>query len=166
MSQSPGATQGDMIENLTFDELDIGRTAQLVRTVTQDDIRAFAAVSGDLNPVHLNAAYAETTLFKGVIAHGMLGGALFSTLLGTQMPGPGTIYVEQSLRFARPVHIGDTLTATITVRAKDDARKRVEFDCVLTNQKGEKVTSGVAKVLAPTEKLRLPRSQAPRLQLV
>ena len=167
MSSSPTDTlnEPDMIENVTFDELQIGQTARLVRTLSQDDIRAFAAVSGDTNPAHLDQAYADASMFHGVIAHGMWGGALISAVLGTTLPGPGTIYMEQSLRFSRPVRIGDTLTVTVTVLTKEPEKKRVELDCVVTNQHGDKVLSGVAKVLAPTEKVRQPRIHAPHIQL-
>ena len=155
----------DVIENQPFDELRIGQSARLVRTISQADIQAFAAVSGDTNPAHLDQAYADASMFHGVIAHGMWGGALISAVLGTTLPGPGTIYLEQSLRFSRPVRVGDTLTVTVTVLSKDDDKKRVELDCVVTNQQGDKVLSGLAKVLAPTEKVRQPRIHAPQIQL-
>jgi phosphate acetyltransferase len=160
--------QGDAdqwIENRTFDELQVGQSAQLLRTLRLEDIQAFAAVSGDTNPAHLNAEYASQTLFHGVIAHGMWGGALISALLGTQFPGPGTIYLDQELHFSKPVRIGDTLTVVAIVASKDAERKRVTLDCQVLNQRGERVLHGVARVLAPTDKLRLPRIQAPRLQL-
>lgn len=155
----------EVIENLTFDELRIGQSARLVRTLSQADIQAFAAVSGDTNPAHLDPVYADATMFHGVIAHGMWGGALISAVLGTTLPGPGTIYLEQSLRFARPVRVGDTLTVTVTVLARDEQKKHVALDCTVSNQQQDKVLSGVARVLAPTEKLRLPRIQAPQIQL-
>lgn len=160
---SPAAQE--WIENVTFDELHVGQSARLVRTLSQDDIRAFAAISGDVNPAHLDAAYADASMFHGVIAHGMLGGAFISAVLGTVLPGPGTIYLEQSLRFSRPVRVGDTLTVTVTVLGKDEAKKRVELDCVVLNQNEEKVLSGVARVLAPTQKVRRPRMHAPHIQL-
>ncbi|MES2877721.1 MAG: bifunctional enoyl-CoA hydratase/phosphate acetyltransferase [Pseudomonadota bacterium] len=155
----------DLIENVTYDEISLGQSANLVRTLTLADIQAFAAVSGDTNPAHLNAEYANETLFHGVIAHGMWGGALISALLGTQFPGPGTIYLQQVLHFTRPVHIGDTLTVTATVISKDDAKKFVELDCQVVNQKGVSVLHGTAKVLAPTKKVSLPRVNAPLIQL-
>jgi hypothetical protein len=89
----------EWMENVTYDELSVGQSARLVRTVTLEDIQAFAAVSGDINPAHLNAEYADATMFHGVIAHGMLGAALISALFGTQFPGPGTIYLGQELKF-------------------------------------------------------------------
>lgn len=155
----------DLIENVTFDELSVGQSARLLRTLALTDIQAFAAVSGDTNPAHLNADYANETLFHGVIAHGMWGGALISALLGTQFPGSGTIYLEQVLHFAKPVKIGDTLTVTATVVSKDVEKKHVELDCQVVNQKGIRVLFGTAKVIAPTKKVRLPRVNAPQIQL-
>ncbi|MBL8466731.1 bifunctional enoyl-CoA hydratase/phosphate acetyltransferase [Methyloversatilis discipulorum] len=157
--------QPEWIENITYDELTIGQSARLLRTLTLADIQAFAAVSGDTNPAHMNPAYAEETLFHGVIAHGMWGGALISALLGTQFPGPGTIYLEQVLHFTKPVRIGDTLAVTATVISKDDAKKRVELDCQVVNQKGDRVLHGTARVLAPTQKVRLERVHAPQIRL-
>ena len=139
-------TTPEWIENITYDELTIGQSARLLRTLTLADIQAFAAVSGDTNPAHMNPAYAEETLFHGVIAHGMWGGALISALLGTQFPGPGTIYLEQVLHFTKPVRIGDTLAVTATVTGKDDAKKRVELDCQVVNQKGDRVLHGAGRV--------------------
>jgi len=155
----------EWIENHTYDEIQHGQSARLLRTLTHEDIRAFAAVSGDANPAHLDAEYARNTLFQGVIAHGMWGGALISAVLGTEFPGPGTIYLEQALRFLKPVRVGDTLTVTVTVAAKDDARKHVHLDCQVLNQRGERVLEGLARVLAPAEKMRLPRIHAPQLHL-
>ena len=155
----------DLIENVTYDEITLGQSARLLRTLTLADIQAFAAVSGDTNPAHLDAEYANDTLFQGVIAHGMWGGALISALLGTQFPGPGTIYQDQVLHFTKPVRIGDTLTVTATVVSKDDANKSVELDCQVLNQKGERVLHGTARVLAPVEKMRQPRVTVPRIQL-
>lgn len=158
-------TETDLIENLTYAELSIGQSARLIRTLTLADIQAFAAVSGDTNPAHLDPEYANDTLFHGVIAHGMWGGALISALLGTQFPGPGTIYLQQDLHFSRPVRIGDTLTVTVTVTAKDDVKKRVDLDCSVLNQNAERVLFGSARVLAPTQKVRRPRSSIPHIQL-
>ena len=151
------ASAHEWIENVTFDELRVGQSAQMTRQVSGQDILAFAAVSGDVNPAHLDVAYARDTLFHGVIAHGMLGRALISAVLGTQLPGPGTIYLEQSLQFMRPVHIGDELTASVTVASLEAAKKRVTLDCEVTNQKGERVISGKAYVMAPVAKVRQPR---------
>ena len=155
----------EWMENVTYDELSVGQSARLLRTVTQEDIQAFAAVSGDINPAHLNPEYADATMFHGVIAHGMLGAALISALFGTQFPGPGTIYLGQELKFTKPVRIGDTLTVLTTVSAKDDEKKRVEMDCLVTNQKGEVVLKGMARLMPPTQKLRVPKINAPQIQL-
>jgi phosphate acetyltransferase len=160
------ANATDWIENHTFDELNIGQSAQLTRSLTLQDIQAFAAVSGDTNPAHLDPEYANDTLFHGVIAHGMWGGALISAVLGTQFPGPGTIYLQQDLHFTRPVRIGDTLTVTVTVASKDAARHRVELDCQVHNQTGEPVLHGTAHVLAPQQKVRRPRIQPATIQLI
>ena len=100
------------ITNLTFDELPLGARARISRTLTQDDIVAFALVSGDVNPAHVDPEYANATRFHGTIAHGMWAGAMISSLLGTEFPGPGTIYEGQTLRFHLPVRAGDTLTPT------------------------------------------------------
>lgn len=155
----------EFIENFTFSEIQLGQSARLLRTLTAQDIAAFAAVSGDTNPAHLNPIYANETIFHGVIAHGMWSGALISALLGTQFPGPGTIYKDQALHFVRPVRIGDTLTITVTVTALNSANQNVELDCLVLNQRGEKVLTGMAKVIAPTTKVRLLRVEAPQIQL-
>jgi phosphate acetyltransferase len=155
----------DLIENFVFDEINIGQSARLLRALKLEDIKAFAAVSGDTNPAHLDPEYANDTLFHGVIAHGMWSGALISALLGTQFPGPGTIYQDQALHFAKPVRVGDTLTVTVTVISKNPDNHSIELDCQVVNQKGSLVLSGTARVLAPTIKVRLPRVAAPQIQL-
>ena len=112
-----------VLRNRTFDELQIGETATIERTVTKQDLALFAIISGDSNPQHLDADFAASTRFHGVIAHGMLGGALISAVLGTRLPGPGTIYLGQTLKFLAPVRVGDRLRITVTVSARDEARK-------------------------------------------
>ncbi|WGG48488.1 bifunctional enoyl-CoA hydratase/phosphate acetyltransferase [Rugamonas sp. DEMB1] len=156
----------EIIENITFDELQVGQSARQTRTLTEDDISAFAALSGDVNPAHLDADYADKTLFHGVIAHGMWGAGLISKVLGTTLPGPGTIYLEQTLRFLKPVRIGDTLRVTATVLSKEEVKKHVTLECEIKNQNGALVLAGVATVIAPTEKVRRPRTQLPLLRLV
>jgi len=155
----------EMISNVVYDDISIGQTASQTRTLTQADIQAFASISGDVNPAHLDKEYAENTLFHGVIAHGMWGGALISTILGTRLPGPGTIYLEQNLHFSRPVRIGDTLTISATVIAKDDEKKRVTLDCEIVNQHGVKVVYGNALVIAPTERVTRQRTVLPTMAL-
>lgn len=153
------------MENVTYDELSLGQSARLLRTVTLEDIQAFAAVSGDINPAHLNPEYADATMFHGVIAHGMLGAALISALFGTQFPGPGTIYLGQELKFTKPVRIGDTLTVLATVAEKNDEKKRVKMECLVTNQHGEVVLKGDANLMPPMQKVRVPKINAPHIQL-
>jgi phosphate acetyltransferase len=155
----------DTIENRTFDEIVVGASASLQRTLQAEDIQLFAVMSGDINPAHVDAEYARSSQFHGVIAHGMWGGALISTVLGTEYPGPGTIYVAQTLRFSRPVHIGDTITVTVTVAEKHEHNHHVLFDCLCTNQNGERVISGSAEVIAPTEKISRPRAELPQVRL-
>jgi phosphate acetyltransferase len=155
----------DTIDNVTYDELRVGQTAQLERTLTNADIQAFALVSGDVNPAHVDPSYAQTTRFHGVIVHGMFAGALISTVLGTEFPGPGTIYLSQTLKFERPVRAGDTLTVCVTVREKNDHNHNVTLDCVVLNQNREEVVSGEALVRAPQQKVVRPRASLPTMHL-
>ena len=154
-----------MIENRTFDEIAVGDSASSERTLTPEDIDLFAVVSGDVNPAHMDPAYAETDLFHKIIAHGMWGGALISAVFGTRLPGPGTIYLSQDLHFRAPVAIGDTITTTVTAREKKPEKHRIIFDCVCTNQDGHAVITGTAEVQAPTEKVRRPRVELPEVRL-
>ncbi|WP_454884220.1 bifunctional enoyl-CoA hydratase/phosphate acetyltransferase [Sphingomonas oryzagri] len=159
-------TAASLIENRTFDEIAVGETASLTRTLTVDDIQLFAAVSGDVNPAHLDPAYAETDMFHRVIAHGMWGAGLISAILGTELPGPGAIYLGQSLRFTRPVGLGDVITASVTVTEKRPEHHVVRLDCRCVNQAGETVISGEAEVKAPTEKISRPRMPLPVVRIV
>ncbi len=134
---------------LTLDELPVGRSASREHTVTDADIHGFAEVSGDRNPVHLDEAYAATTPFKGRIAHGMLSAAWISALLAGELPGPGAVYLSQTLSFKRPVRIGDVVTVTLTVASTDPAKNRVTLSTVCTVN-GKPVVEGEAVVLAPT----------------
>ncbi len=154
-----------VLRNRTFDELAIGDTASLMRVVGRDDIDLFAAVSGDVNPAHLDAAFASTDMFGHVVAHGMWTGALVSAVLGAKLPGPGTIYLEQDIRFRRPVFPGDTVTVTVTVKEKRPARRIVLLDTVATNQRGEEVLTGVATVIAPEKSIEWPRAELPEVRL-
>jgi 3-hydroxybutyryl-CoA dehydratase len=131
-----------------LEDLEIGQSAELRRTVTAADLDAFAAVTGDANPVHLDEAYAAATQFKGRIAHGMLSAGYISAVLGTRLPGPGAIYVSQSLGFRGPVRIGDEVTAEVKVTAIDAARGRVTLAtaCVVA---GKTVVDGEAVVVVP-----------------
>jgi len=152
---------GEFLENHPFAEIRVGDSASLVRGVTQRDIQLFAAVSGDVNPAHVDALYAKSSRFHEIIAHGMLGASLISTVLGTRFPGPGTIYLGQNLKFLKPVHIGDVLTVTVTVKSLDEASHRLVLDTRCINQHGDLVIAGDAEVVAPSEKLRIHRTELP-----
>jgi len=154
------------IENRTFDEIQVGDSATLVRTLKPEDIQLFAIMSGDVNPAHVDPEYAKSSMFREVIAHGMWGGALISTVLGTQFPGPGTIYIDQTLHFSRPVGIGDTITVKLTAKRKFDHNHHIIFDCICINQDGQTVIRGTAEVLAPTEKIKRPRVELPEVTIV
>lgn len=156
----------EFLESVTFDELTIGQKASLRRTLTQKDIDLFAAMSGDVNPAHLDPNFARSDIFHGVVGHGMWTGSLISTLLGTVLPGPGTIYLEQDIQFEKPVHLKDEVTITITVSDKNAEKKTVIFNCKGTNQKGETIIEGFAKVLAPEKKLRVPKVELPQVELL
>jgi phosphotransacetylase/acyl dehydratase len=153
------------IENRTFDEIQLDDTATLVRTLTHKDAELFALVSGNVNPTPVDADFAKSDLFHQVVAQGMWGGALISTVLATELPGPGAVYVDQSLHFRAPVCLGDTLTVTVKVLSKVDATHRVTFDCRATNQRGEEVISGSAEVVASTEKIFRRRIVLPEVEL-
>ena len=154
-----------IIRNRTLAEIAIGDTASIERTLTHEDIQLFAVLSGDLNRQHLDTDPAAASHFPGVIAHGMWGGALISAVLGTRLPGPGTVYLGQTLAFLLPVRVGDTLTIRVTVTARDLATKRVRLDCACVNQGGETVITGEAEVLAPTERIERARTTLPEVHL-
>ena len=153
------------IENKTFDQIKVGDCAQITRTLNQQDIELFAVMSGDVNPAHVDPEYAQSDMFHKVIAHGMWGGALISAVLGTELPGPGTIYLNQSLSFRRPVGLGETVTVCVTVTKKFEDKKRLMMNCLCTNAAGETVITGEAEVIAPTEKVRRPRVLLPEVHL-
>ncbi len=154
-----------MIENRTFDEIAVGDSASLSHTVTQQDVDLFAILTGEVNPVQMDPVYAKTDLFHPAVAHGMLGSGLISSVLGAKLPGPGTIYLGQDLRFLYPVGIGDTITAKLTVTEKDAKTSDLKLDCRVINQRGELAISGTAHVRAPTEKIRRPRVELPEVRL-
>ncbi len=127
--------------------LELGASASLTKTVTDDDVVAFAEVSGDRNPVHLDDAYAAQTRFGERIAHGMLSAGFISAVLGTKLPGPGAVYLSQTLKFRAPVTIGDEITATATVVSVKEGKPIFTLETVCTNQNGEKVLEGEAVIL-------------------
>jgi acyl dehydratase len=154
-----------LIENRVFDEIKVGDTASLTRTLTQRDIEIFAAMSGDINPIHTDEEFAHQDLFHRIIAHGMWGGALISTVLGTELPGPGTIYRSQTLAFRHPIAVGDTVVVSVMVKEKKTQEKSILLQCRLTNQDGEVVIDGLAEVLAPPEKIRRAAVELPEIHL-
>lgn len=135
----------------SIDEMSIGEYAQFSKTVTESDIYQFAGVTGDLNPAHVDEEFGKKTYFKGRIAHGMLMAGFISTVVGTKLPGPGSIYVEQSLKFLAPVHIQDTITAKAEVVEIDLENNRVKLHTTCNNQEGTIVVDGFA-VMSPTKK--------------
>ncbi len=132
-----------------LEDLAVGMSAAYSKTVTEADIAKFAEVSGDDNPLHLDEAFAKTTRFKGRIAHGMLSAGFISTILGTQLPGPGSVYMSQSLRFTAPVRIGDTVTARAEITGIRTDRKRVTL-LTTCSVGGKVVIEGEALVLVPS----------------
>ena len=133
-----------------FEDLDDGASASFTKTVTEADIAKYAEISGDTNPVHLDADYAATTMFRERIAHGMLTAGFISAAFGTQLPGPGSIYVNQSLKFKAPVKIDDEVTATVTVTGKVPEKKFVTFSTVCTVD-GKSVLEGEATLMVPSK---------------
>ena len=128
-------------------EMRVGDAAEMAKTVTESDIALFAGVTGDFNPVHIDAVAAETSMFGGRIAHGMLSAGFISAVLGMRLPGPGSIYLSQTLRFTKPVRIGDTVTARVEVLEVITAKRRVRLATVCRNQKNETVVEGEAVVM-------------------
>lgn len=131
-----------------FEDLEVGQEASLSNTVTEDVIKAFADVSGDRNPVHLDAAYAASTMFKERIAHGMLSAAYISAVFGMKLPGPGAIYISQTLTFKAPVKIGDTVVTTVKLVELVPEKKRARFETVCTVG-GKPVLTGEAQLMVP-----------------
>ncbi|MFD2250440.1 phosphate acetyltransferase [Pseudochelatococcus lubricantis] len=166
-AQGNGQTprNGHVLRNRTFDEIAVGDEASLTRTVGRDDIDLFAAVSGDVNPAHLDSAFAATGLFGHVVAHGMWTAALISALLGTRLPGPGTVYLGQNLRFVKPVSLGDTITATVVVTEKRPDKHFVILDTRCFNQHGDEVLTGTATVIAPDRKVEWPQKPLPEISV-
>jgi phosphotransacetylase/acyl dehydratase len=168
MTSSTSAPQGgqkDFLESHIFEELAVGQSATLVRQLTERDIEAFAAISGDVNPLMVDKRFAQTHEFHHPIAHGMWVGALISNVLGTQLPGPGTVYVHQDLDFERPIGLGDTITVTVSVEEKQPETGHIVLACRCADQNGQLAVSGRAMVLPPREKLRQRRPDLPELTL-
>lgn len=133
----------------TFDQLEVGDSSEFSKTISEADVYLYAGISGDLNPAHINEVYAQGTFFKNRIAHGMLTASFISAVIGMQLPGPGTIYMGQTLQFLAPVRINDTVTARVEVLEKIDDKKRVRLATTCTNQDGTQLISGEALVSPP-----------------
>jgi 3-hydroxybutyryl-CoA dehydratase len=134
---------------MRFEELEVGQAAEWSKTVTETDVVLYAGITGDLNPAHVDQVAAERGMFGGRIAHGMLSAGFISAVLAMRLPGPGTVYLSQSLRFLRPVRIGDTVTARVEVAELFPAKRRVRLLTACRNQAGEAVIDGEATVLLP-----------------
>ena len=135
----------------TIDELKVGDTAEFSKTVSEADIYMYAGVTGDVNPAHIDEVYASDTFFKTRIAHGMLLGGFISTVLGNRLPGHGTVYIKQELKFLAPVHIGDTVTAQAEVLEIIQDKNRVLMRTTCVNQDGVKVSPGSATISLPSK---------------
>jgi 3-hydroxybutyryl-CoA dehydratase len=140
-----------MIQGKSIHELKVGDSAQFSKTVTETDVNDFARVTGDFNPLHIDQAYAEKTIFKGRIAHGVLSLGLLSNVFGNMLPGPGTIYLSHEAKFLAPVRIGDTITARVEVIELIPEKNRARFKATCTNQNGQEVVTGTAWVM-PSKK--------------
>jgi 3-hydroxybutyryl-CoA dehydratase len=133
----------------TLSDLAIGMTGSLTKTYEEWDVLTFAAVTGDLNPAHVDDTFAQESIFRGKVAHGLLTASLISAVLGTRLPGPGTIYLSQELKFRRPVRIGDTVTATVEVTELIPEKNLARLKTTCTKQGGEVVLEGTALVMPP-----------------
>ena len=133
----------------TIDQIKVGDSAEFAKTVSETDIYLYAGITGDFNPAHVNEAYAQKTFFKTRIAHGMLTAGFISAILANQLPGPGTIYMKQELKFLAPVRMGDTITAKVEVLEIIAEKNRVRLKTTCTNQEGTQVLDGEALVSAP-----------------
>ena len=153
------------LNNIPYDEIRIGQTASYSKTLTEADLILFANVSGDINPLHLDADFAATTIFKQRIGHGAWTGSIISAAIALELPGPGTIYLNQNLSFRAPVNIGDTVTIKLEVTAKEDKRNTVNINTLAVNQDGKTVAKGSVEVIAPTEKLALAKPELPAIDI-
>lgn len=138
-----------MYNGKTIDQIEIGDEASFQKTISETDVYLFAGITGDYNPAHLNDVAAKETIFGERIAHGLLSAGLISAVLGVQLPGPGTIYLGQELKFTRPVKFGDTITAVVKVIEKDEKKNIIKLSTVCINQNDEDVIIGKATVMPP-----------------
>jgi 3-hydroxybutyryl-CoA dehydratase len=151
VTESTRKSDNEDLMGYSIEELSIGMTALFAKTITEADIVLFAGISGDINPVHLNHEFATETMFEGRIAHGMLTASFISTVIGTKLPGPGAIYLKQSLNFRAPVRAGDTVRARVTIKEVIAEKRRIVLDTIATA--GETVVlDGEALILVPSRK--------------
>ena len=136
---------------MTIHEMKVGDSASMAKTISESDVYLFAGITGDHNPAHVNEEASRQTAFGGRIVHGILSAGLISAVLAMKLPGPGTIYLGQELKFTKPVRFGDTVTATCTVSEILAEKNIVKLDTICTNQQGEVVIKGVATVMPPRE---------------
>ena len=141
-----GKTELSNMKVTKYSDIKMGQSAEMIHTITEDDIKAFGDLSGDYNPLHFNEEWAKTTMFKGRIAHGILTASFISAAIGMHLPGPGTIYMSQSMRFLGPVRIGDTITARVEVTNLNDEKERITLGTTCTNQEGKIILDGEALV--------------------
>lgn len=153
------------MHNVPYGELHIGSSASLSRTLTEEDVILFARVSGDIDPVHLDEDYAQRTRFNGRIVHNMFSAGLISAALATVMPGPGTLYLGQTLNFRHPIRPGDELTVTLTVAGKQDEERQVVIDCKVVNQDSQLVVDGEARVTVPAERIEVAPAKLPPISV-
>lgn len=134
-----------------YDQIRVGDKAQFGKTITESDVYLYAGITGDLNPVHINAEFARRAIFGRQVAHGMLTGGLISAVIGTQLPGPGAVYLSQTLRFRSPVFLGDTITAEVEVLEKIEGKNKIRLRTTCFNQEGKVVIEGEAQVMPGKE---------------
>lgn len=159
-------TSTKTISNIPFDDLEIGQQlTTAAKTISHEDIQLFAILSGDINPVHLDAEYAATTAFKQPIAHGMITGALISAALATQLPGPGSVYRSQNIKFRKPVFVDDALRVELTIKEKTDRTKLVLVGCKVINQDDVCVAMGEAELIATNEKISVQAAVLPNISI-
>ncbi len=162
-TRQPG--KSEYIENRTFDEISVGDSATLVRTLRHEDIQLYAMMAGDISPAHVDSQQAYSTMLREMIAHGMWGGALVFNVLGTQLPGPGTLFIDQSVHFSLPVRVGDTLTVKVTCSKKFPRNRHLIMDFTCVNQDGQKVITGTAEVQAPADKIKQLKTDTPDMSV-
>lgn len=139
----------------SIEQISVGDTAYFQKTITENDVFLYSGISGDNNPAHINEVFASKNIFKGRVVHGLLTASLISAALGTQLPGPGTIYLSQDCKFILPVKFNDTIKATVEVIEKNEERNRIKLSTICTNQNDEIVLTGTAIVMPPKKELTL-----------